>query len=81
MGLFGRNKKEKKTPCCCGGSCTQENMAQAEAAKGTGGVKVLGSGCAKCNADVYKRQAVYCTGRIRRCTPSRPGHNRSFRAG
>ena len=50
MGLFGRNKKEKKTPCCCGGSCTQENMAQAEAAKGTGGVKVLGSGCAKCNA-------------------------------
>ena len=50
MGLFSRKKKEEKTSCCCGGNCTQENMAQAEAAKGTGGVKVLGSGCAKCNA-------------------------------
>lgn len=50
MGLLSRKKKEEKTSCCCGGNCTQENMAQAEAAKGTGGVKVLGSGCAKCNA-------------------------------
>lgn len=50
MGLFSRKKKEEKTSCCCGGSCTQENMAQAEVAKGTGGIKVLGSGCAKCNA-------------------------------
>lgn len=49
MGLFHRNKKEETTSCCCG-SCTQENMAQAEAAKATGGVKVLGSGCVKCNA-------------------------------
>lgn len=49
MGLFHRNKKEEPSSCGCG-SCTQQNMAQAEAAKATGGVKVLGSGCAKCNA-------------------------------
>lgn len=48
MGLFSRNKKEK-TACCCG-SCTPETMARAEAGKTSGGVKVLGSGCAKCNA-------------------------------
>ena len=50
MGLFHRNKKEETTSCCCGGSCTPEAMAQAEASKISGGVKVLGSGCAKCNA-------------------------------
>lgn len=47
MGLFRKNKEEKTT-CCCG--CTPEAMAQAEAGKAAGGVKVLGSGCAKCNA-------------------------------
>ena len=49
MGLFSRNKKEEKTSCCCG-SCTPEAMERAEAGKVSGGVKVLGSGCAKCNA-------------------------------
>lgn len=49
MGLFNKKKEETKS-CCCGGNCTPETMAQAEAAKATGGVKVLGSGCAKCNA-------------------------------
>lgn len=40
MGLFGRKKKE--TACSCGGACASaENMDAA--------VKVLGSGCAKCN--------------------------------
>ena len=48
MGLFGKKKEEKS--CCCGDSCTPEKMAQAEAAKTTAGVKVLGSGCAKCHA-------------------------------
>lgn len=49
MGLF--HKKEEKTkPCCCGGSCTPETMARAESAKAAPGVKVLGGGCAKCNA-------------------------------
>ena len=47
MGLFGK-KKEKKS-CCCGDSCTPEKMAQAETAKTTAGVKVLGSGCATCH--------------------------------
>ena len=49
MGLFGK-KKEKQKTCCCGSSCTPETMAKAEAAKTTAGVKVLGSGCAKCHA-------------------------------
>lgn len=49
MGLFNKKKEETKS-CCCGGSCTPETMKQAEAAKGVSGVKVLGSGCAKCNA-------------------------------
>lgn len=49
MGLFGKKKEEAKT-CCCGGACTPESMAQAETAKTTGGVKVLGAGCAKCHA-------------------------------
>lgn len=49
MGLFSK-KKEEPASCCCGGSCTPETMAQAEVAKSSSGVKVLGSGCAKCNA-------------------------------
>lgn len=53
MSLFIKAKK-KETPapsCCCGGSCDCETMAKAESAKAEGpGVKVLGSGCAKCNA-------------------------------
>ena len=49
MGLFGKKKEEQKS-CCCGSGCTPEKMAQAEATKGTVGVKVLGSGCAKCHA-------------------------------
>ena len=49
MGLLGRKKEEQKS-CCCGSSCTPETMAKAEAAKTTAGVKVLGSGCAKCHA-------------------------------
>lgn len=48
MGLFGKKKEEVK-PCCCGGACTPESMAKAETAKAAG-VKVLGGGCAKCNA-------------------------------
>ena len=47
MGLF---RKKKEEPCCCGGSGTPETMAQAEAPKAAPGVKVLGSGCAKCSA-------------------------------
>jgi small redox-active disulfide protein 2 len=51
MRLFGKkNNKKEKTSCCCGGNCDAESMAKAEKAKTEGaGVKVLGSGCAKCN--------------------------------
>lgn len=49
MGLFHKKKEEIRS-CCCGGVCTPENMAEAETVKDVGGVKVLGTGCAKCNA-------------------------------
>jgi small redox-active disulfide protein 2 len=49
MGLFGK-KEEKEKACCCGGSCTPEDMEKAEEAKAAPGIKVLGSGCARCNA-------------------------------
>jgi small redox-active disulfide protein 2 len=53
MALFGSGKKkenttETKSSCCCG-RCAPEDMAQAEDAKKSVGVKVLGSGCPKCN--------------------------------
>lgn len=51
MALFGKkSKKEETSGCCCGGNCDADSMAKAEKAKTEGaGVKVLGSGCAKCN--------------------------------
>jgi len=51
MALFGnKNEKEKTSSCCCGGNCDAQSMSKAENAKSQGsGVKVLGSGCAKCN--------------------------------
>ena len=50
MGLFGKKKEEEKKPCCCGGNCSAETMAEAEKAKAGGSsIKILGSGCAKCN--------------------------------
>ena len=48
MSLFGKKKEE--APCCCGGNCDADSIAKAERAKTEGAsVKVLGSGCAKCN--------------------------------
>lgn len=44
-------KAKATSGCCCGGNCNEETMTQAETAKAAGAsVKVLGSGCAKCNA-------------------------------
>jgi len=41
---------KEESGCCCGGNCNTETMAAAEKAKAEGAsVKVLGSGCAKCN--------------------------------
>lgn len=48
MKLFG--KKEEKSSCCCGGNCTPEAMQNAEQTKKESGIKILGSGCAKCIA-------------------------------
>lgn len=49
MSLF--KKKESKEACCCGGECSAEDMAKAEAVKGEGArIKILGSGCANCKA-------------------------------
>lgn len=48
MSLFG--KKKEKAVSCCEGNCDAESMAKVESAKTEGaGVKILGSGCAKCN--------------------------------
>ncbi len=51
MALFGKkNKKEETGSCCCGESCEAESMAKAEVAKTEGAsIKILGSGCARCN--------------------------------
>lgn len=47
MALFGKKKEEKS--CCCG-SCDAKTIENANKAKSEGSsVKVLGSGCAKCN--------------------------------
>ncbi len=51
MGLFGK-KKEKETACDCGGCCNvnAESVKQAqENMSGGASIKVLGSGCKKCN--------------------------------
>ncbi|MDP3447927.1 MAG: thioredoxin family protein [Eubacteriales bacterium] len=54
MALFGKRKEKDETQTvssCCGGGCDCESMEKAEGAKTEGAsVKVLGSGCAKCNA-------------------------------
>ncbi len=49
MSLFKKEKKNEES-CCCGGKCDAEGTAKLENTKGAGAsVKVLGSGCAKCN--------------------------------
>lgn len=50
MGLFGKKKEDAASACCCGGNCTPEKMTSAGAETAAPGVKILGSGCAKCNA-------------------------------
>ena len=51
MALFNlRKKKDNTSGCCCGGKCDAESMEKAERAKSSGSsIKILGSGCAKCN--------------------------------
>ena len=51
MSIFKKVKVTKAESSCCCGKATPEDMAAAEKAKGEGpSVKILGSGCAKCNA-------------------------------
>ena len=47
MGLFGKKETKEQKGCCCGhcGDLTKEVPPASEGAS----VKVLGSGCAKCN--------------------------------
>lgn len=58
MGLFGKKSKSEEAASCC--NCGAKSMAKAENVKAEGartenakaesaGIKVLGSGCAKCN--------------------------------
>lgn len=50
MALFNFGKKKQEKSSCCCGTCDCESMAKAESAKAEGAsVKVLGSGCSKCN--------------------------------
>lgn len=54
MGLFGfgkkKEEKESTVSCCQGGTCTPEAVEKASENLAVGeAVKVLGSGCAKCN--------------------------------
>lgn len=58
MALFKRKKDGKS--CCCSGNCGKEEMAQATAAQATGApVKILGSGCAKCNElEAHTKEAL-----------------------
>lgn len=52
MALFGK-MKETAPSCDCGGACgnvSAQNMAEAQAAQNEGAaIKILGSGCKKCN--------------------------------
>lgn len=51
MGIFKRDKKKQETTnCCCSGSGGNETTATPEYAETKGmSIKILGSGCAKCN--------------------------------
>jgi len=52
MSIFGLGKKkeDQKQSCGCGDNKTSQTMQAAEAEKKESGIKILGGGCAKCNA-------------------------------
>ena len=55
MRLFRKKKEEKEMvkeqSSCCGGTCNEESIEAAKETLSSGAsVKVLGSGCDKCNA-------------------------------
>lgn len=51
MALFRKKTKVEKTVSCSSGNCSAKSIAEAETVKTEGvSIKILGSGCAKCNA-------------------------------
>lgn len=48
MSIFGKKKDEKNASCRCEG--TEGGSAAGAVSSQSAGIKVLGSGCAKCNA-------------------------------
>jgi small redox-active disulfide protein 2 len=48
MGIFGFGKKKQEESCSCKGTCKGEEKPEVVEIESS--VKVLGSGCAKCNA-------------------------------
>lgn len=50
MSIFERRKKQENTSCCCGGDCTPQGVEKTVNKKTEEGIKILGTGCAKCNA-------------------------------
>ena len=51
MGLFGKKETTESKPCCCGGNCdSQQSEAEAKVVAEGASVRILGGGCAKCNA-------------------------------
>ena len=57
MKLFGRKSKEEANQCCCNGNCGSSNVENPNVEKADlsskdfaiSSIKVLGSGCSKCN--------------------------------
>lgn len=60
MNLFGKKKDKKAGIQGCCGACDTESRVQVETAKSAGAsVKVLGMGCAKCDAlETATREAL-----------------------
>lgn len=50
MSFFRKKDNQEETPSCCVSNCSAETMENAVNAKSRGAsIKVLGSGCSKCN--------------------------------
>jgi small redox-active disulfide protein 2 len=64
MSLFGKKSKQQEETSCCCGNIDAESLGKAENAKTEGAsVKVLGSGCAKCNQlEAATKQALEALG-------------------
>lgn len=51
---------KKKESCCCGGNCDEQQMKQAQEKMEDNAIKVLGSGCKKCETlETNVKHALY----------------------